>query len=135
MSSKLDDSGDYGEYEDDFEVMSDEEAAAAPVPAPAPVPVQSTPAAAAASGGGTAPSHTTQLFAGHSDAQEWEDVPFKDVELGKKLGGGGFAVVYEGVWKGEKVALKTLVRRRECPCLAPHRPDVDARPPVRPLRG
>ncbi len=49
---------------------------------------------------------------GHVDGtcdQRWEDVSMKDIDLGQEIGGGGFAIVYQGVWKRKRVALKTLV--------------------------
>eukprot|EP00948_MAST-09A_sp_MAST-9A-sp1_P001061 g1061.t1 len=40
---------------------------------------------------------------------QWTEVNFdKEVTLGDCIGGGGFALVYSGRWKGKKVALKTL---------------------------
>ena len=38
----------------------------------------------------------------------WEVADMDDVEIGERIGGGGFAIVYEGYWKGRHVALKTL---------------------------
>ena len=108
MSSKLDESE---EYDDDFEEVSDDEGPHSASPAPALAQATPSTAAAAASSGGSGPTFTSQSSGGHAEAQEWEDVAFGDVTLGKKLGGGGFAIVYEGQWKGRKVALKTLVRR------------------------
>jgi len=96
-------------YDDEFEDYSEGPSPVKSQPAPA---VEASPAAAAAAASSTpapASSHTTQLFAGHSNAQQWEDVDFADVILGKKLGGGGFAIVYTGTWRGKSVALKTLV--------------------------
>ena len=37
------------------------------------------------------------------------EVDHKDVKIGGQIGGGGFAIVYAGKWKGQPVALKTLV--------------------------
>ena len=100
-------------YDDDFEEYSDGLSPAKAQPVAAAAAAEPAPAAAAAASSAPpaarAPSHTTQLFAGHSNAQQWEDVDFADVTLGKKLGGGGFAIVYTGTWKGQNVALKTLV--------------------------
>lgn len=43
-----------------------------------------------------------------SDGTPWEVADMDDVEIGERIGGGGFAIVYEGYWKGQHVALKTL---------------------------
>lgn len=39
----------------------------------------------------------------------WKDIDFADVELRDKIGGGGFAIVYAGEWRGRPCAVKTLV--------------------------
>ena len=41
----------------------------------------------------------------------WDDIAYEDVEIGDQIGGGGFALVYKGKYKGKSVALKTLVRK------------------------
>ncbi len=38
------------------------------------------------------------------------DVAEVEVDSSKPLGGGGFALVYRGMWRGQAVAVKTLVR-------------------------
>eukprot|EP00949_MAST-11_sp_MAST-11-sp1_P001298 g1298.t1 len=38
----------------------------------------------------------------------WEPVRLDEVEIGQRIGGGGFAIVYQGQWRGKDVALKTL---------------------------
>ena len=39
----------------------------------------------------------------------WTEINFdEEIELGAQIGGGGFALVYEGKWRGRRVALKTL---------------------------
>lgn len=43
----------------------------------------------------------------NSDSQ-WRNIDIEDVEVGDQIGGGGFAIVYEGYWKDRRVALKTL---------------------------
>ncbi|GBG29214.1 Protein kinase, putative [Hondaea fermentalgiana] len=39
---------------------------------------------------------------------QWRQIDIREVEVGEQIGGGGFAIVYEGFWKGKQVALKTL---------------------------
>lgn len=39
----------------------------------------------------------------------WDDIQPDDVKIGRQLGGGGFAVVFEGSWKGRRVAVKQIV--------------------------
>lgn len=39
----------------------------------------------------------------------WQDIDFAELDVGPKIGGGGFAIVHRGEWKGETVALKTMV--------------------------
>lgn len=39
----------------------------------------------------------------------WKSIPFKDIEMGKQIGGGGVGVIYAGTYQNESVALKTLV--------------------------
>jgi len=39
----------------------------------------------------------------------WEEISMKSIQVGDEIGGGGFAIVYDGIWKKRKVALKTLV--------------------------
>jgi len=38
----------------------------------------------------------------------WTEIKFSDLEIGERIAGGGFAIVYAGRWRGKKVALKTL---------------------------
>ena len=39
----------------------------------------------------------------------WETIDFeRDVVLGEKIGGGGVGLIYEGTFRGQPVALKTL---------------------------
>ena len=42
------------------------------------------------------------------EGQEWEAIDVNDIEFGARIGGGGFAVVYEGWWKDKAVALKAM---------------------------
>jgi len=44
-----------------------------------------------------------------SKQQGLEEVDYDDLRIGKQVGGGGFAIVYEGRWRNRPVALKTLV--------------------------
>jgi len=40
----------------------------------------------------------------------WEDIDVSELEFGKRIGGGGFAIVYKAKWRGKSVAVKALVR-------------------------
>ena len=40
----------------------------------------------------------------------WREIDLKDLEIGDRIGGGGFALVYRGNYKGTSVAVKALVR-------------------------
>jgi hypothetical protein len=40
----------------------------------------------------------------------WKNIDFADVSLGEQIGGGGFAIVYQGTYRKKNVALKTMVR-------------------------
>ena len=43
-------------------------------------------------------------------ADGWKVIDVTELELDSKpLGGGGFALVYRGTWRGQSVAVKTLV--------------------------
>jgi len=42
----------------------------------------------------------------------WENIDFEEIEIGDKIGGGGIGVIYNGWWRGESVALKTLFDTR-----------------------
>jgi serine/threonine protein kinase len=39
---------------------------------------------------------------------QWTHIDPEELEIGQRIGGGGFAIVFEGRWKGKHVALKTL---------------------------
>ena len=39
---------------------------------------------------------------------QWTHIDPEELDIGQRIGGGGFAIVYEGRWKGKHVALKTL---------------------------
>jgi len=77
------------DYEDDFEPEH-----AAPEPAPV---------AAAASASASARAAPRPASAG------FEDIAIDELEIGKKLGGGGFAVVFLARFRGKTVAAKVLV--------------------------
>ena len=38
----------------------------------------------------------------------WKRIDIKDIDMGREIGGGGVALVYEGYYRNEPVALKTL---------------------------
>lgn len=40
-------------------------------------------------------------------SEEWE-LKMEDLTLGEELGSGQFGLVLEGLWRGEKVAVKTI---------------------------
>jgi len=40
----------------------------------------------------------------------WDHISPGDIDVGKRLGGGGFAVVHAGTYKGQEVAIKLIVR-------------------------
>lgn len=42
----------------------------------------------------------------------WAHIPFDEIELGECIGGGGVGMIYNGWWKNEPVALKTLFDTR-----------------------
>ena len=81
------------EYADDFETDDPE---AAPRPA-------APEAAAAASARSSAAAPASRAD------DEFAEVPIEEIEIGKKLGGGGFAVVFLARWRGKQVAAKVLV--------------------------
>lgn len=39
----------------------------------------------------------------------WKAIDFKDVKIGKRIGGGGVGIIYQGQYRNCRVALKTLV--------------------------
>ena len=43
-----------------------------------------------------------------AESVEWEAIDIEDIEFGNRIGGGGFAIVYEGWWRDENVALKAM---------------------------
>jgi serine/threonine protein kinase len=51
-----------------------------------------------------------------SEAKEgdvsWANIPFEEIEMGERLGGGGVGMIYRGWYKNEPVALKTLFDSR-----------------------
>ena len=42
------------------------------------------------------------------DDSGWTRISIKDIDMGREIGGGGVALVYEGYFRDEPVALKTL---------------------------
>jgi len=42
----------------------------------------------------------------------WSHIPFEDIEMGERIGGGGAGMIFRGWYKGEPVALKTLFDSR-----------------------
>ena len=42
----------------------------------------------------------------------WDNIEFSEIEIGEKIGGGGVGVIYNGWYRGEAVALKTLFDTR-----------------------
>lgn len=46
---------------------------------------------------------------GSTASAGYEDVDISEIEIGKKLGGGGFAVVFLARFRGKRVAAKVLV--------------------------
>jgi len=58
---------------------------------------KSSPCLLKSSSNDTAPSGT-----------QWTHIDPEDIEVGQRIGGGGFAIVYEGYWNKKHVALKTL---------------------------
>ncbi len=38
----------------------------------------------------------------------WSHIDFNEIQLGNKIGGGGVGVIYDGYFRGNPVALKTL---------------------------
>ena len=47
-----------------------------------------------------------------ADSGGWDNIDFAEIEIGEKIGGGGIGVIYNGWWRGEPVALKTLFDSR-----------------------
>jgi serine/threonine protein kinase len=42
----------------------------------------------------------------------WDHIDFDEIEIGERIGGGGVGIVYNGWFKGQPVALKTLFDNR-----------------------
>ena len=45
------------------------------------------------------------------EEEGWKRIDIKDIDMGREIGGGGVALVYEGYYRNEPVALKTLFDR------------------------
>jgi len=41
---------------------------------------------------------------------DWWKIPYSELQMGKKIGAGGFGVVYKGRWRDQDVAIKQLLR-------------------------
>ena len=54
-------------------------------------------------------SSSTAASSRAASAGQWEDVRADEVRTGRRLGGGGFAVVFEGQFRGRAVAVKSVV--------------------------
>jgi serine/threonine protein kinase len=50
--------------------------------------------------------------ASNATIPSWANVDFHEIEVGDRLGGGGVGIIYQGHWKGQDVALKTLFDSR-----------------------
>lgn len=48
-----------------------------------------------------------------AEVHELKAISFDEVELGEQLSGGGVGLIYCGRYRGERVAVKTLVRFRQ----------------------
>jgi len=59
-------------------------------------------------GCGSALADVTSSYGGDGGAPRFEAIDFRDVTMGKQVGGGGVGIVYEGYFQGRAVALKTL---------------------------
>lgn len=44
---------------------------------------------------------------------EWKTIELDEIEVQEQIGGGSVGIVHRGKYKGESVALKTLVRRED----------------------
>lgn len=112
---------EHDDYEDDFHSESEDESKRR-----SPAKASRGGAGSGAGAGGAAASYVDRraddvnAASSSKEAEErdtedkeehgWEEVAFSEVELGPKpIGGGGFALVYKGEWRGRRVAVKTLV--------------------------
>lgn len=68
----------------------------------------SAPASAAADGGAIEDDLVASVASKLQLEGSWKSLDFADIEVGERIGGGGVGVVYEGWFRGEHVALKTL---------------------------
>ena len=53
-------------------------------------------------------SYSDDDFEKDEDDAGWTRISIKDIDMGREIGGGGVALVYEGYFRDEPVALKTL---------------------------
>lgn len=72
----------------------------------------STDGSASGAGGGASISSASGRTGGAARSFEvgWKDIDVSEIEMGDRIGGGGFALVHRAVWNGERVAVKALVR-------------------------
>jgi serine/threonine protein kinase len=47
-------------------------------------------------------------YSANNSIPTWANVPFHEIEVGDRIGGGGVGIIYRGTWKRKPVALKTL---------------------------
>ena len=52
----------------------------------------------------------TRMYKEHKAEENWKSIAFEELEVGSQIGGGGVGLVYQGMYHGQAVALKTLVR-------------------------
>lgn len=49
---------------------------------------------------------------GGSVIPNWANIPFHEVQLEERIGGGGVGIIYRGTWRNKPVAVKTLFDAR-----------------------
>jgi len=105
------------DYEDEFEEDDDEEDThtAAPPLQKSQSPPRSSTIKTATTTTSSIPSSASSTSSSpfkYNDTTDngtrWTHIDPEELEIGQRIGGGGFAIVYEGHWNGKHVALKTL---------------------------